>query len=181
MDGPDSATDEDLDNFEALVNEHQAAVRSFIISRLDDPFEAYDLAQETFLVAFRRICEIDTTRPLRPWLFGIALNQVRNHQRKHRALPTGSSQEIEALLQAKIDSQPKREASIFESLEFCLGKLDEGRRNLLRLRYEEGRDISEITESQGGKHSTITMKLHRIREQLRLCIETENAKFSPHG
>lgn len=166
----------DIAFFEALVKEHQAAVRSFIVSRLDDPFEAYDLAQETFLVAFRSLDELDTDRPIRPWLFGVAHNQVRNHQRKHRAIPTGNSQEIGDLLQAKLDTRPKQDGEVFDALEICMSKLDDDRRDLLKLRYEEGRDIAEIRESIGGRHSTVTMKLHRIREQLRLCIENQTAK-----
>lgn len=174
--------DVELEAFGRLVREHQAAVRAFILSRINDPFEAHDLAQETFLVAFQKIGGIDTSRPIRPWLVGIALNLVRNHLRKHRAQPVGNGDEIIALLESKIETGDSfwKEGPVFDALEHCQEKLEEKARDLLRLRYEEGMEISEIRSSVGGKHSTITMKLHRLREKLRDCIENRMGKTVAH-
>ena len=167
--------DADLDAFGLLVKEHQAAVRAFVLSRINDPFEAHDLAQEVFLIAFRKIGEIDAGRPIRPWLIGIALNEVRNHQRKRRALPIGSRGEIIDLLESRIQGSDSslKDGRVFDALEHCLGRLEESARRLLQQRYVEGMGISEICSSEGKKHSAITMKLHRLREKLRHCIENQ--------
>ena len=68
----------------------------------------------------------------------------------------------------------------FDALRGCLGKLGENARQLIRLRYEEGQGIAEIRKSVGGKHSALTMKLHRLRDRLRSCIE-DQMKEVPHG
>lgn len=173
----------DLEAFGVLVEQHQASIRGFVAARIDDPFEAQDLAQEVFLVAYRRIGEIDVGRPLRPWLFAIAANLVRNHRRKRKVVPMGAnSEEILALLNEQVESLDAdwNEGPAFAALENCLGKLQGAARELLRLRYEEGLGIAEIGKSVGGKHSTITMKLHRLREQLRGCIEGRIAE-EQHG
>src|SRR3954470_18715463 len=47
-----------------------------------DQSEVDDLAQEVFLVLHRRWSEYDWSRPLRPYLFGIALRLALAHQRK---------------------------------------------------------------------------------------------------
>jgi RNA polymerase sigma-70 factor (ECF subfamily) len=47
-----------------------------------DRSEVDDLAQEVFLVLHRRWAEYDPDRPLRPYLFGIALRIALAHQRK---------------------------------------------------------------------------------------------------
>lgn len=183
MDDSDENQDPELETFGRLVREHQASVRAFILSRMNDPFEAHDLAQETFLVAYRKIGEIDTNRPIRPWLMGIALGLVRNHWRKHRAQPVGIGDEITALLEARIADEKSvwKEGPVFEALEHCEAKLGESARQLLRLRYEEGLEISEIVSSAGAKHSAITMKLHRLREKLRDCIENRLGKAVAYG
>jgi len=50
--------------------------------------EAEDLAQEVFLILQRRWPTFDTTRPLRPYLFGIAFRVVCAHKRRRaREMP----------------------------------------------------------------------------------------------
>ena len=44
--------------------------------------DAEDLAQEVFVVVYRRWADFDQARPLKPWLFGIAYNLVRDHRRR---------------------------------------------------------------------------------------------------
>ena len=169
-----SPSTDDLEAFGQLVEENQAIVLAFVTARIDDPFEAQDLAQETFLIAFRKLPEADQDRPLRPWLCAIANNLVKNHRRKRRALPVGGSNDaILEMLDSEIESLPANwlEPSVSEALESCLAKLEESARNLIRMRYEEALGIAEIRSKVGGKHSAITMKLHRLREQLRDCIE----------
>lgn len=89
---PDQKTN--LEAFSLLVEEHQGAVRSFVTARIDDAFEAEDIAQEAFLIAFRKLSEVDQSRPIRPWLCAIAGNLVKNYRRKRRAKPVGGSGDV---------------------------------------------------------------------------------------
>ena len=45
------------------------------------PPDVSDLAQEVFLVVLRRLCDFDTSRPVRPWLFGIAYRVLVDNRR----------------------------------------------------------------------------------------------------
>lgn len=173
----------DLDAFGRLVEQHQTMIRAFVTARIDDPFEAEDIAQETFLIAFRKLPEIDQSQSLRPWLCTIAANLVKNFRRKRRAHPVGGGNDaILNLLDAEIEALTPawQENSITDALTHCLSKLGDEARNLIRLRYEEGHRIAEIRKMSGGKHSAITMKLHRLRDQLRVCIENQ-IKEASHG
>jgi RNA polymerase sigma-70 factor (ECF subfamily) len=52
--------------------------------------DAEDLAQEVFLVMWRRRADWDAGRPLRPWLFGVALRIAHEHRhRRGREAPVG--------------------------------------------------------------------------------------------
>ena len=52
------------------------------------PREIEDLAQEVFLVLHRNWPTLDTTRPLRPYLFGVAFRIVCAHRRRRaREIP----------------------------------------------------------------------------------------------
>jgi RNA polymerase sigma-70 factor (ECF subfamily) len=81
----------DLDAFREIIEEHQGSIRAFLTVRLDDPFEAHDLAQEVFLIAWKKADELDFDRPIRPWLLSVAANLVRQHRRKHRAAAIGGN------------------------------------------------------------------------------------------
>lgn len=163
----------DPEAFRHLVNAHQGAVRAFITSRLHDPVEAYDLTQGVFVTAYHKLAEFDASRPLRPWLMGIALNFVRRQVEKDLRTPVAAGDEVLEFLDQRIDEGLSgwRDAPALDALQLCLEKLSDAARHLVQRRYYEGRDIREIREELGEKHSSVTMKLHRIRMQLQECIE----------
>ncbi len=164
----------DLSVFEQVVHHYQGTVRAIITSRLNDPFEAYDLTQEVFLVAYRRWPDFDYRRPLRPWLLGIALKLVARFHEKRRAIPVGAEEEVRTLLDRQVEqaSPAWQDAPLLEALELCLEKLETSAQTLIRQRYVEDRPISEIQAYLGQKHSAVTMKLYRLRKQLQHCIES---------
>src|SRR3990172_1324763 len=65
----------------ALVGQHQQAVFRLAYLILGDPDDAEDVAQETFIRAYRWLERFDERRPLRPWLLCIAANLSRNQRR----------------------------------------------------------------------------------------------------
>jgi RNA polymerase sigma-70 factor (ECF subfamily) len=72
------------------------------------PREVEDLAQEVFVVLHRHWPTLDTTRPLRPYLFGVAFRVVCAHRRRRaREVPypgldaEDGSSSPEGLLQSK--------------------------------------------------------------------------------
>lgn len=69
--------------FRTMFAAHNAAIRAFCARRLpvDDANEA---ASDVFLVAWRRIEDIPGGDETLPWLYGVARNVVRNHQRSAR-------------------------------------------------------------------------------------------------
>lgn len=71
--------------FEALYREFAQAVYGFCVRRCDDPGTAEDALSMVFLEAWRLRTKaklIDGT--LRPWLFSVAHNVIRNHSRANR-------------------------------------------------------------------------------------------------
>ena len=71
----------ELAAWEPLVLAHQEAVFRFAYLLLGDPDDAEDVAQETFLRAWRYLARFDPARPLRPWLLSIASNLASNRRR----------------------------------------------------------------------------------------------------
>lgn len=171
-------SDSDLKDFERIVASHEAAVRAFVAVRIDDPFEAHDLAQEVFLLLWRKLGEIDLDQPLRPWLLGVAANLVRKHRRKGRPTPVGHDAVLE-LLDDRLDQGEALDGPVLTALEHCLGKLDDATRQLVQWRYTDGLGIREICRRTESAHSAVTMKLHRLRTLLFDCIQARMQEASP--
>ncbi len=60
---------------------HQQAVRSFLRRALDDPADADDIAQETFLAAWSRLWRYRGEASFRSWLCAIAWNKAQSMRR----------------------------------------------------------------------------------------------------
>src|ERR1043166_787436 len=67
--------------FNRLVEERHGDIYALLYRLTEDPEEARDLTQETFLQAFRHLASFRGDADLRTWLYRIAVNQARNRWR----------------------------------------------------------------------------------------------------
>jgi len=78
---------EDHNAFGELVRRYQSPVRAFLARMTrGDRHLADDLAQETFLKAWRKLPTFRGEARFSTWLFGIAYNQFRAELRRHKEL-----------------------------------------------------------------------------------------------
>jgi RNA polymerase sigma-70 factor (ECF subfamily) len=70
--------------FEALMSEHHAEIYRYVLRVTGRRHDADDLAQETFLRAFRAHRTLPPDANARAWLFAIATNLTRNHFRSQK-------------------------------------------------------------------------------------------------
>ena len=161
-----------LASFGKLVSRYQGQIRGYLVLRMDVAHEAEDIAQDVFLVAHAKLAEFDLSMPLGPWLRGIALNLLRNHQRKRRPFAIGGDAELARLVDPRVSERfnERHEPEIFAVLEICLEKLDAPSRRLLLRKYRDGAATRDLTTELKINHSTVTMRLHRLREALADCI-----------
>lgn len=165
----------DLEAFARLVALHQKAVRACVAVRATTPHDADDIAQEVFLIAHRKLGELDASQPLGPWLRTVAIFLLRNHQRKIQRSPVSAVEHIAELADHALveESNDDLDVARMAAMQTCLGKLDAGARDLVRLRYEEDLPLADIGARLNRKHSALTMALHRLRQTLRDCVEAQ--------
>jgi RNA polymerase sigma-70 factor (ECF subfamily) len=79
----------DCRRFDVFVNSHKVGLMSYLVRQVGDRHRAEDLAQEVFLKVFRavRAGQWDGRRAVKPWLFTIAHNSVKNDVRTRRRRP----------------------------------------------------------------------------------------------
>lgn len=160
---------------EELFARHHAEIYAFILRMMRDSDLAADLAQDTFIKAYRAIDTLEDRAKARAWLYQIAhriaLNEIR-HRRIVRFLPLtteshGAAPSAEHLAMEMRLSGPLARA---------LGRIPDRQRNAL-LMAEVG-DLSglELAEALGVSHVAARALLTRARESLRVALADEKRK-----
>ena len=164
------AAHSDAAAWEQLTLAHQQAVFRFAYLLLGDADDAEDIAQETFLRAWKALKQFDATRPLRPWLLSIASNLSSNWKRS-------AGRYLTALTRA-FREQPK-ETSIEESnaqttqaneLWKAVQRLEIADQQIIYLRYFLELPVAETAETLQVAEGTVKSRLSRALEKLRKII-----------
>lgn len=167
----DQARRGDVQAFEWLVRHYQDRLRSYLAQRTDHSRDVDDLAQETFVVAWRKLHSLEEPAAFSGWLVTIAKNLLRNHQRKQaRVEPTEPEHLAQLLDRDPEDGSDLEDEATLSVLRQCLLKLSHEAQRTIRLYYGEGYSLHELRDALGIRHSTLTMRLNRYRQKLRACI-----------
>lgn len=155
--------------FGELVRRHQSAVRRFLRHlAAGDAAEADDLAQETFIQAYRGLARFRSESSFSSWLLGIAHNHFRNARRRRReAAAEPAAMEPETAL-------PSRASDLREDLSVALKKLDPDEQTALHLFYHQGLTQSEMATALGWPLGTVKTHLARGKDKLRILLRLWN-------
>jgi len=132
---------------------------------------ADDLAQASFVTAFKKIRHFSGEGNFEAWLRVIAHNHLRNYLRKKREKYIGGDLELQELLTTEGDSEELYSNTTLGALRECLEHVDGGSSKLLNDRYTLGKTVREMANEGGDNYSTLTMRIHRLRQSLAQCIE----------
>ena len=130
--------------FREIVARHQQAVRSFLRRALDEPADADDLAQETFLAAWTSLGRYRGQASLRSWLCAIAWKKRLTHARSRRR---------SANREAGLDSEGTAAASPDQALDLqaALRRLPEAQRAAVALCLGGGFSHAEAAAALGRR------------------------------
>jgi RNA polymerase sigma-70 factor, ECF subfamily len=154
-------------SFDEVFEAELVRLHRYLARRLDSA-TADDLAAETFAVALRRWADLDS-RPVRPWLYGIAENLVKHHWRKERRMlralaragpdPTFEDADVSA---ERLDAQAAK-----ADLAAALEDLRAVERKVLLLHAWAELSDSEIADALSLPLGTVKSHLSRGRDHLR--------------
>lgn len=137
--------------------------------------DALDLTQETFIKAFASLNSYQLSRPFKPWLRKIAVNNCINFLQKQVASPLFLDQPMADGNITLGDTVASREGP-FQEVEWqetsrflkeAIGKLPPAYGLLLVLRHQEGMSYQEIADETGVPLGTVKTHLFRARNALR--------------
>jgi len=163
----------DATAWEPLMLAHQQAVFRLCYLLLGDPDDAEDVAQETFLRAWKHLKGFDAARPLRPWLLSIASNLASNRRRS-------AGRYFAALMRAFRDEPisvriEEKSAQNLEATELwhAVQTLDTNDQRIIYLRYFLDLPVDETAQVLQIAEGTVKSRLSRAMEKLRKIIQRD--------
>jgi RNA polymerase sigma-70 factor, ECF subfamily len=183
------------DAFDEVVRQTQHEVLRFAQS-LIGPNEAGDVAQDTFLRAWRSAPTFTGSASGRTWLFGVARNVVADHQRRHarrtriRKFVSFSSQGKHRLntvdLNAtEVEPSDNHRFEEYSALQVLVDLLEPERKEAFVLTQILGLSYAEVAEICGVPIGTIRSRVARARGALVMAYLAEehdkNPSESHHG
>jgi RNA polymerase sigma-70 factor (ECF subfamily) len=165
----------DEEAFHIIFNRYGRPVLSFINDIVHNRELAEELAQETFVRAYRSLSGLKDDSRLSTWLFGIARNVVRESARQARRderkigldepeslkLTTGDVLPEGAVLDRELNTRIRR----------ALLELDHDKRVVFSLKIFHEKSYEEISLITGHSIGKLKTDLHRARAQMRRHLE----------
>lgn len=163
---------------EDWMTRYQNLIYSICFRLTGDQFDAEDLAQDTFLSAYRNLSRFDGQNE-KAWLCRIATNKCIDHLKRagRRSIPT---EELFFSSLPDSRSSPEREtleAALREQLKTCCSQLPEPYRQVALHHYYHEMDINEIAAKTGKNKKTLQTQIYRAKGMLRERIDKEDLHY----
>ncbi|HKU43633.1 MAG TPA: RNA polymerase sigma factor [Polyangiales bacterium] len=177
MDQGDARSDEELmaayvagnaAAFHVLFQRYAAVLFRLARRRLTSDEDARDVVQQTLLQLHRARNDFRAGARLRPWLFTIAMNLVREHYRKQRR------RREQSLESAPLEAEPVSEPAEAEAardrsarVRAALAGLPDNQREVIELHWFESCPYEDIAQIVGASVAAVRVRAHRGYERLR--------------
>ncbi len=169
---------EQLTKFENIVIDYQRDVINFLYRLVGNRFEAEDLAQETFIKAFKNFGSLKDFSKIRSWLLSIARNIAvdffRRKKEKTVALDNAVLENYAVANAASFD-QEIVSAELSKEIKTCIDQLGSDDQTMIRLLYYEGFSYNEIAVMMKMNLNTVKSRLHRARSALLVLLKQNSA------
>lgn len=155
--------------FEQLVGMFQGDIFRMAYYRTRSSMDAEDLTQEIFMQAFKNLSRLKTAERFRSWLFKIALNRVRDFNRKKRFRALFStlddSDKVDRSYGETRDHPDALDSlmvkDFWKQIGLFIDKLSRMEREVFMLRFMDHLSIKEISQVLRKSESTIKTHLYR--------------------
>jgi RNA polymerase sigma factor (sigma-70 family) len=177
----------DRDAFNQIVKRHQILICSLAYSRIGHLGLSEDVAQETFITAWKHLRLLREPAKLRAWLCGIVRNRIQKCLQREGRQPVNNAEPLEAA-----DDSPAREelpseqtigreeeALLWRSLE----NMPETYREPLILFYREHQSIESVAAALDLSEDAVKQRLSRgrklLQEEVQAFVENTLRRTAP--
>ena len=164
--------------FAQLFDTYHGPITGYLYRMVGDRDVADDLAQDTFVKAYRALGRTDPGLNFRAWLYRIATNTALSYLRRQRLLrwlPFGPGV-----------PEPSGEPHLAERLgereliEAALQRINRGYASALLLRHHQGLSLAEVADTLGISVNGAKVRLFRARKAFVEAYETLSGESKEH-
>jgi RNA polymerase sigma factor (sigma-70 family) len=167
--------EQSLHIFEVLAKQHEAMLLAYVSSFVADARLAEDVAQQSFLIAYRKIDSLKDPAAFPAWLRGIARREafaaMRRQGREFPLEPVVMEELDEAYRRFEQEHPAHSWEERFQMVEDCFNQLPETLQTVCRLHYFEDRKAREIADSLALNLNAVLKRLERARAAIRDCVQ----------
>ncbi|MCP4078028.1 MAG: RNA polymerase sigma factor RpoE [Gammaproteobacteria bacterium] len=161
--------------FDILVQKYQQKVVNLISRFVSDQSECYDVAQETFIKAYRALGKFRGDSQFYTWLYRIAANTAKNHLASRARKSPKYSVDVEDAAYFSGESQLKDNATpenlmltdeIKQTVYAAIERLPEDLKSAISLRELEGLSYEQIADVMDCPVGTVRSRIFRARDAI---------------
>ncbi len=165
----------DVAAFDLLVRKYQHRIAALIGRYVADWSEVQDVAQETFIRAYRAIGNFRGDAQFYTWLHRIAVNTAKNHLVAHNRRPPtddidiDDAEQFDSGIRLRDSDTPERELmrqQLEQTVVRAVEALPEELRVAINLREVDGLSYEEIAERMGCPIGTVRSRIFRARDAI---------------
>lgn len=157
--------------FDTFYRRHEKRIYHFILKKMNDPSEAYDILHEVFMEIWRKADRFEGRSKVSTWFFGIAFNKSIDRLRKKMPdqFPEDQDMDIEdeEVLNPMELVSATEEATLIAK---CVEKLGEAQRAVVQLAFYEDMSYPEIAKIIERPEGTVKTRIFHAKQALKLCI-----------
>jgi RNA polymerase sigma-70 factor (ECF subfamily) len=161
-------------SFERLIAMFQDEIFRMIYYRTRSLLDAEDLTQDVCIRAYKNIHRLAKSDRFRAWIFGIAINRVRDFYRKRQFLRFFGDSRDENTLDS-LEAQPSQHSpaerlynkEFWRHIHNLSETLSPMEKEVFFLRFMDHLNIKEISQALGKNESTIKTHLYRALKKFK--------------
>ena len=153
---------------EELYRDYYGKVRRYIRSKIDNAYEAEDIAANVFLKIYEKIDSFDETKAsLSTWIYTVMRNTLTDYFRTRKVI----NEIPESFSEDSSLEDDVCNADMLEKLADALETLDERERNIIILKFYSGITLREISSRLGISYTYVKVLYNGALKKLRLFFD----------
>ncbi|MDR4487123.1 MAG: sigma-70 family RNA polymerase sigma factor [Nitrospirales bacterium] len=166
---------QDHEAFGRLIDRYAGAILNVIARMISNQADAQDVAQETFVAAYKGLQSFRADSRFSTWLHRIAVNKAKDYlraqgrrQEREGSIPAGEDGE-DPILEVSDERTPEQGASEKQTarhLELAIQRLSPLYREAFVLKHVEGMEYEEMAQILGVGKDVLKMRVYKARIKL---------------